>query len=133
MALIKQYHRDTDTTYVYSSESYWDPEKKQARSRRKVVGKIDPETGEVVPTGKRGRKKKEQSPTRDVASDPEAKRLSELYGQATRTISQKDRIILDQKDEISRLTAELNSLKKQNRLLTNAIKKINALSGSVTA
>ena len=80
-----------------------------------------------------GRKKKEQSPTRDVASDPEAKRLSELYGQATRTISQKDRIILDQKDEISRLTAELNSLKKQNRLLTNAIKKINALSGSVTA
>ena len=27
MAIIKQYHKDTDTTYVYESISYWDPEK----------------------------------------------------------------------------------------------------------
>ena len=49
MALIRQYHKDTDTTYVYESESYWDPDKKQSRSRRKVVGKVDPETGEIIP------------------------------------------------------------------------------------
>ena len=24
MALIRQYHKDTDTTYVYESISYWD-------------------------------------------------------------------------------------------------------------
>ena len=46
MAIIKQYHKDTDTTYVYESTSYWDPEKKQARSDRKCIGKIDPVTGE---------------------------------------------------------------------------------------
>ena len=27
------------TTYVYESESYWDKEKKQPRSRRKLIGK----------------------------------------------------------------------------------------------
>ena len=42
MALIRQYHKDTDTTYVYESISYWDEEKKQSRSKRRVIGKLDP-------------------------------------------------------------------------------------------
>ena len=48
-----------DTTYVYESESYWDAEKGQSSSRRRVIGKIDSETGEIIPSGKRGRKKKD--------------------------------------------------------------------------
>lgn len=36
-------------TYVYESESYWDSEKKQPRSKRKLIGHVDPETGETVP------------------------------------------------------------------------------------
>ena len=59
MAIIKQYHKDTDTTYVYDSQSYWDAEKGQSRSKRKLLGKLDPKTGEIIPTGQRGRKKKE--------------------------------------------------------------------------
>ena len=59
MAIIKQYHKDTDTTYVYDSVSYWDAEKGQSRSKRKLLGKLDPATGEIIPTGQRGRKKKE--------------------------------------------------------------------------
>ena len=31
--------------YVYESESYWDKDKKQPRSRRKLIGHVDPETG----------------------------------------------------------------------------------------
>ena len=58
MAIIQQYHKDTDTTYVYESESYWVPELGQSRSRRKLLGKLDPATGEIVPCGKRGPKKK---------------------------------------------------------------------------
>ena len=60
MAIIKQYHKDTDTTYVYDSVSYWDVEKGQSRSKRKLLGKLDPATGEIIPTGQRGRKKKER-------------------------------------------------------------------------
>lgn len=58
MAIIKQYHKDTDTTYVYESVSYWDAEKRQSRSKRTLLGKIDPETGDIIPTGKRGEEKK---------------------------------------------------------------------------
>ena len=49
--------RDRGVTYVYESKSYWDKEKKQPRSRRKLIGKRDPETGEIVPTRRRGPKK----------------------------------------------------------------------------
>jgi hypothetical protein len=48
MGIVTQYHRDTDTTYVYESESYYDPSRKQSRSRRKLIGKLDKETGEVI-------------------------------------------------------------------------------------
>lgn len=58
MSIIKQYHKDTNTTYVYESQYYYDKDKKQSRSKRKLIGKIDEETGQIVPTGKRGRKKK---------------------------------------------------------------------------
>jgi transposase len=37
-------------TYVLEATSYWDKEKKQSRQKRRVLGKIDPETGEVVLT-----------------------------------------------------------------------------------
>ena len=57
-SIIKKFNKQTGITYVYESESYWDKEKKQPRSRRKLIGKIDGETGEIVPTGGRGNRKK---------------------------------------------------------------------------
>lgn len=36
-----------NNVYVYEVESYWDPEKKQPRQKRKYIGKKDPVTGEV--------------------------------------------------------------------------------------
>ena len=44
--------------YVYSSESYLDPETNTRKTRRKLIGKLD-ENGNVVPTkGTPGRNKK---------------------------------------------------------------------------
>lgn len=60
MGIVKLYNKERDVTYVYESVSYWDKEKKQPRSKRKLIGKIDPDTGEIVPTSPR-RKKTEHS------------------------------------------------------------------------
>lgn len=57
MAIIKQFDKRSGITYVYESHSYWDPEKKMTRAKRKLIGRIDPETGETVPTDGRNRKK----------------------------------------------------------------------------
>ncbi|MGN0138126.1 MAG: hypothetical protein ACI381_05920 [Candidatus Methanomethylophilaceae archaeon] len=56
MSIVRVYNKKMDVTYVYESESYWDKEKQQPRNRRKLIGKIDPVTGEIVPTGKPGRR-----------------------------------------------------------------------------
>lgn len=58
MSIVKSKNKKTGITYVYESESYWDPEKKQPRNHRKLIGKLD-EDGNVIPTGSRGRKRKE--------------------------------------------------------------------------
>lgn len=111
MAIIQQYHKDTDTTYVYESISYWDTEKGQSRSRRRCIGKIDPATGEMVPTGKRGRKKKEE-PSRD-----ELARVMALYDQAR---AEAARLTA----ENSRLLAELSGMSEQNHKLQAALERI---------
>ena len=56
--IIKQYDKRSGQTYLYESISYWDSEKKQSRAKRKLIGKLDPDTGEVVPTDGRMKKKK---------------------------------------------------------------------------
>ena len=50
MGIIYQKNKRVGITYVYESESYWDKEKKQPRSRRKLIGRLDEVTGESVPT-----------------------------------------------------------------------------------
>lgn len=52
-AIIDVRNKERGVTYVYESHSYWDREKKQPRSHRRLIGKRDPETGEIVPTRSR--------------------------------------------------------------------------------
>lgn len=40
MSIVKLKDKRTGTTYVYESESYWDKEKKQPRSRRKLESSV---------------------------------------------------------------------------------------------
>jgi hypothetical protein len=57
MAIIKQLDKRSGITYVYDSKSYRDPETKKVRSNRTLIGKLDPETGDIIPTDGRGRKR----------------------------------------------------------------------------
>ena len=54
-------------TYVYDVDSYWDKEKQQSRSRRTLVGKIDPSTGQMVPTDGRGKRRVARAQQADAA------------------------------------------------------------------
>ena len=106
MAIIKQYHKDTDTTYVYESISYWDEEKKQSRSKRRVIGKLDPETGEIIPTGKRGRKSKENTVSSDIPSE-----LPQLYEQSQKKVKELTLEVDKKNHEIDGLLKEVERLK----------------------
>lgn len=109
MSQVK-YTTPNGTIYVYENESYWDKELKQPRNRRKLIGKIDPVTGEIVPTGKKGRPRK--TPVGDDNS-----KLDDLKNKYELQIKQKDQIILEQKLTIQELT-------KKNKDLISEINKV---------
>ncbi len=52
-AIIRQTDKRTGITYEYESVSFWDKEKQQSRAKRTLIGKLDPETGEVIPARKK--------------------------------------------------------------------------------
>lgn len=105
-SLIKKINKQTGVTYVYESESYWDKEKKQPRSRRKLIGKIDVETGEIVPTGGRGNCKK-----RDLTQLPQTVSSDrDLENRCT-----------EQAEQIRQNEAEISALKKQIMELTLSV------------
>ena len=55
MAIVKQLDKRSGITYAYESKSFWDKEKKQSRSRRTLIGRVNPDTGEIVPTDNRNK------------------------------------------------------------------------------
>ena len=66
MAIVTQTDRRSGITYAYEAQYYWDKEKKQSRSKRECIGKVDPATGKIVPT--RGRAKKGESKAAKIAA-----------------------------------------------------------------
>ena len=58
MAIVKQYDKRSGITYAYEATYHWDKEKQQSRCKRKLIGRVDTETGEIMPTDGRCRKDK---------------------------------------------------------------------------
>lgn len=47
-SIVFQTDKKTGNKYAYESFSYWDKEKKQPRSKRRYIGRVDPDTGEII-------------------------------------------------------------------------------------
>ena len=106
MSLVRSKDNRTGITYVYESESYWDKEKQQPRARRKLIGKIDEATGEIVPTDGRGRKRK----NRQKESQAAAETLTETPDGFSIQLEQKDALITQLTEENRQLKSEVESL-----------------------
>lgn len=57
MSIVKQFDKRSGITYAYESVSRWDKEKKQSRSTRKLIGRVDEKTGEIIATDGRCKQK----------------------------------------------------------------------------
>ncbi|MCD8075237.1 MAG: hypothetical protein LUF27_09430 [Lachnospiraceae bacterium] len=76
--MVKAYKKAKNgTAYVYDSVSYWDKDLKQPRSKRKLIGKLDPDTGEIIPTGKKGPRPNSMEPVRNMEC-PSALKVSTI-------------------------------------------------------
>ena len=119
MAIVKQYDKRRNVTYCYESVSTWIPELKQPRAKRKLIGRLDPETGAIVPTGRRGRPKKDNSVASTEPKSAEA-RLTEENSKMREDL-------LQAKQEIAELSQMVKALKDQNRKLTKSVMKMSGI------
>ena len=110
MASIVKHKSKNGTIYVYENESYWDSEKKQPRSHRHLIGKIDNMTGEVVHTGKRGPKKQTVQKDETASSDTSSSDIEELIAEKNEEIKRlrkENRDLLREKDDILKKLSEI--------------------------
>ncbi len=95
MGIVKQYDKRTGITYVYESKAYWDKATHNSKAKRKLIGRLDPETGEIVPTD--GRNK---NPGQPKEKEPDYKKLYEKQVKKTQA---QDALISALKKEIAKL------------------------------
>ena len=50
MSVVYHTNKKTGVTYAYENHPYWDKDKQQSRANRMPLGKVDPRTGQIVPT-----------------------------------------------------------------------------------
>lgn len=72
---VYQVNKKTGVTYVYEATSIWDKEKKQPRNKQVCVGKLDPNTGEFVPS-------KRLDPKQAAVRDPSVTATAMIVGPA---------------------------------------------------
>ncbi len=76
MAIVYQTNKKTGVRYAYESVSFWDKERKQSRAKRVCIGRVDEETGEIIPT----RKKKVEPKTIKPGPVPITRTARLFYG-----------------------------------------------------
>jgi len=98
MAIIHQYDKRSGITYAYESHSYWDKEKKTSRAKRTLIGRVDPVTGEIIPTDGRNKKDKVETP-----KEPDYKNL---YEKLQKKYAAQETLIASLQKELANLKAK---------------------------
>jgi transposase len=78
--IVHQKDKRSGITYAYKSISYWDKERQQSRARRTLIGRVDDQTGEIVPTDGRNRRNKEKTPNAKPGPVPFVETTRLFYG-----------------------------------------------------
>lgn len=99
--IVYQTDKKTGIKYAYESFSYWDKEKKQPRSTRKYLGRVDEETGEIIA--------KEEKPGH--SADSTARNTSKAELEALRKeLEKRDQTIRELRNELKRKDSEYRKL-----------------------
>ena len=114
--IVKGYSKQTKTTYIYEQDYTWNPEKGRSEGTRKLIGKIDPVTGEMIPTGKPGRPKKKPSPPEEGNQVP----LTNPYEAEMKVLLQRNKELTDEIADLKK------SLRESEKKLSSMIKAVNS-------
>lgn len=118
--IVHHYDKKTGKTRVYESTPHYDPVTKQSRPKRKYLGTLDDETGELIPSsGRRGRRKSPINEPTNTGTDSTSAKIDALL----RSISDKDDEIASLKSEIKELQSTVRSYQKTCASISNILRK----------
>ena len=100
MSIVYQTDKRSGITYAYESKSYWDKETKMPRCKRTLIGRVDPETSEIIPTDGRCRKNSPYNKPEPTEEDKIMERIKPMK-------------VAELRREIVRLELELSALKSK--------------------
>ncbi|MDO5139653.1 MAG: hypothetical protein Q4D71_14485 [Oscillospiraceae bacterium] len=102
MGIIYQTDKRSGITYAYENQSFWDPDLKRSKSKRKLIGRVDPKTKEILPTDGRCRKRSPSYiPNPDEYIMP--KTIKELKSEILRLLTENKQL----KSQIEELKSQL--------------------------
>ena len=103
--IVYQVNKKTGIKYAYESISYWDKEKQQPRSKRKYIGRVDENTGEII-----RETKLEKDNEKTTNNSRELEKLSNRIKELEKAVDS--------------MNTEIQSLRSRNSQLEDKIRKI---------
>ena len=117
--IVKHYDKKTGKTRVYESTPHYDPVTRQSRPKRKYLGTLDPETGELIPSsGRRGRR-----PSSKNVTTTDVNNASKEVIALQKAVSEKEAEILSLQAEVNTLKATVRSYEKICNSISNILGK----------
>lgn len=124
MSIVK-YKNQSGVTYAYEQTSVYNAEKKQSRPVRKYLGRVDPETGEIISTkGKRGRPKQTASDTAGESTKKDYKALYESKCMELEKVAKDLSTANVQKERLASQVQELKSVLSSIRTQVMSVKEL---------
>ncbi len=105
--IVYQTDPKTGIKYAYESVSYWDKDKKQPRSKRQYIGRVDEKTGEII----RKKEKAKHSTEPSEGSSTEIRDLLEKIKEQEKTIDALKSEIKTKDEKYRKLTASVRKVK----------------------
>lgn len=111
MSIVRQTNKKTGTVYVYEQEPYEVPGVGK-RYKRRLIGKVDPASGQIVPTGKQGPQRKHALPLDDTDEVQEAEMKAQLF-QMNQRAAELEQEIARQRDFYQRMMGHIRTAAKE--------------------
>ena len=124
MSIVLQHDSRTNVTYAYHNTVIWDKVQKKSSTSRILIGKVDPETGEVVKTSGNRRKKQIDDKTIDSEIAEFNKKVREKKNMEEALLSGNSLEIMHLKEELARIQHKYKQVSQIMLSATSQIRQI---------
>ena len=124
MSIVLQHDSRANVTYAYNNTVIWDKVQKKSSTSRILIGKVDPETGEVVKTSGNRRKKQIDDKTIDSEIAEFNKKVREKKNMEEALLSGNSLEIMHLKEELARIQHKYKQISQIMLSATSQIRQI---------